>query len=127
MFFMLGLLSFPAFSENFIINGISERKDQEVVIKDSIVRKKSLAIKDKRVYIQIVLDEGARSVTNHKRYKETLYLLPKEIVYDETARCIFYYKNNAEIEVGRGQVDGNDGRAAAGHAHRGGQAQRRWD
>lgn len=101
IFFMLGLLSFPAFSENFIINGISERKDQEVVIKDSIVRKKSLAIKDKRVYIQIVLDEGARSVTNHKRYKETLYLLPKEIVYDETARCIFYYKNNAEIEVGR--------------------------
>lgn len=101
IFFMLGFLSFPAFSENFVINGISEKKEPEVVLRDSIVRKKSLTIKDKRVYIQIVLDEGARSVTNQKRYKETLYLLPKEIVYDETARRIFCYRNNTEIEVGR--------------------------
>lgn len=72
-----------------------------MVIKDSIVRKKSLIIKDKRVYIQIVLDEGARSITNHKRYKEMAYLLPKEIVYDETARRIFYYNDHAEIEIGR--------------------------
>lgn len=101
IFLMSAILSFPVFSQNFVVNGILEGKEQEVNIKDSIVRKKSLIIQDKRVYIHLVFDEGARNITNHKRYKEVSYLLPKEIVYDETARRIFYYKDNNEVEVGR--------------------------
>lgn len=94
-------LSFPVISQNYIINGILDKKGQEVDIKDSIVRRKSLIIKDKRVYIQLILDEGARNITNHKRYKEIAYLLPKEVTYDEVIKCIYYYKDNSEIEVGR--------------------------
>lgn len=101
IFFINGLLSFPLFSQNYVINGISETKDQEINIKDSIIRRESLIIKDKRVYIHVVLDEGARNITNHKRYKEISYVLPKEVVYDETAQRIFYYKDASEIEVGR--------------------------
>ncbi|MEP9410670.1 MAG: hypothetical protein HRF42_04585 [Candidatus Brocadia sp.] len=96
-----GLMPFAAFSQNYVINGIPEKKGQEIIIKDSIVRRKSLFIKDNRIYIRLVIDEGARNITNHKRYKETLYLLPKEIVYDEISRRIFYYTNNTEIEIGR--------------------------
>ncbi|OQY99378.1 MAG: hypothetical protein B6D35_09365 [Candidatus Brocadia sp. UTAMX2] len=99
--FLLGPLSLSVFSQNFIVNGVLERKDHAMDVKDAIVRKKTLLVKDKRIYIQIVLDEGARNVTNHKRYKEMSYLLPKEIVYDEAARRIFYYTDNAEIEIGR--------------------------
>ena len=99
--FFAGLLPFSAFSENYVINGILEKKDQETDIKNSIVRRESLIIKDTRVCIQIVLDEGARNIANHKRYKEISYLLPKEVVYDETSKRIFYYKDNTEIDVGR--------------------------
>src|SRR3989304_1246510 len=99
--FLNVILSFPVISQNYIINGILDKKGQEVDIKDSIVRSKSLIIKDKRVYIQLILDEGARNITNHKRYKEITYLLPKEVTYDEVIKCIYYYKDNAEIEVGR--------------------------
>src|SRR3990172_6058161 len=96
------LLSFPVFPQNYVINGIPEKKGQEIdIIKDSIVRRKSLIIKDKRVYIQLILDEGARNIANHKRYKEITYLLPKEVTYDEVIKCIYYYKDNSEIEVGR--------------------------
>lgn len=96
-----GLISFDAFSQNYVINGMPEKKDQEIVVKDSVVRRKSLFIKNNRVYIRLVIDEGARNIANHKRYKETLYLLPKEVVYDEMGRRIFYYTNNTEIEIGR--------------------------
>lgn len=99
--FISGLLPFLAFSQNYVINGISEKNDQEITIKDSIVRRESLIIKDKRVYIRLVIDEGARNITNHKRYKEMLYLLPKEVVYDGTSKRIFYYTDNIEIEIGR--------------------------
>lgn len=99
--FLTGLLPFSVFSQNYVINGISEKKEQEITLKDSIIRRESLIIKDKRVYIRLVLDEGARNITNHKRYKETLYLLPKEVIYDETSRRIFYYTDNTEIEIGR--------------------------
>lgn len=101
MFSINGLLSSSVFSQNYVINGISETKDQEINIKDSIIRRESLIIKDKRVYIKIGLDEGARNITNHKRYREISYSLPKEVVYDETAQRIFYYKDAREIEVGR--------------------------
>ncbi|GAN34429.1 MAG: hypothetical protein DYG83_06130 [Candidatus Brocadia sp. AMX2] len=96
-----GLLPFPVFSQNYVVNGISEKNNQEIAVKDSIVRKESLIIKDKRVYIRLVLDEGARNIANHKRYKERLYVLPKEVVYDEISRRIFYYRDNTEIEIGR--------------------------
>ena len=95
------LLSFPVFSQNYVINGILEKKVQGIDIKDSIVRRESLIIKDKQVYVQLILDEGARNITNHKRYKEITYLLPKEVTYDEVSKCIYYYKDNSEIEVGR--------------------------
>ena len=95
------LLSFPVFPQNYVINGILEKKGQEVEIKDSIVRRESLVIKDKRVCVQLILDEGARNITNHKRYKEITYLLPKEVAYDEVSKCIYYYRDNSEIEVGR--------------------------
>ena len=95
------LLSFPVFPQNYIINGILEKKGQGIEIKDSIVRRESLIIKDKRVYVQLILDEGARNITNHKRYKEITYLLPKEVTYDEVSKCIYYYTDNSEIEVGR--------------------------
>lgn len=101
MFFMNMLLSLSTFSQNYIINGILEKKRLETDIKDSIVRTESLIIKDKRVFIQLVLDEGARNITNHKRYKEISYLLPQEVVYDEVSKRIFYYKDNTEIEVAR--------------------------
>lgn len=98
---LVGLLPFSAFSENYVINGILEKNGQETDMKNSIVRRESLVVHDKRVYIQIVLDEGARTVVQHKRCKEISYLLPKEVVYDETSHRIFYYKDNTEIEVGR--------------------------
>ena len=98
---MNGLLSFSLFAQNYIINGTLGKKDQEINIKDSIVRRESLIIEDKRVFIQLVLDEGARNIANHKRYKELSFLLPKEIVYDDVSKRIFYYKDNIEIEVGR--------------------------
>ena len=102
MFFINGLLSFSLFSQAYVINGALEKKDPETnIIKDSIVRKESLIIKDQRVFIQLALDEGARNIANHKRYRELSFLLPKEIVYDDVSKRIFYYKDNTEIEVGR--------------------------
>lgn len=95
------LVAFSAFSQNYVINGVLEENDLEIEIKDSIVRKESLTIKDHRVYIQVVLDEGARNIANHKRYKERFYLLPKEVVYDDGSKHIFYYKDNTEIEIGK--------------------------
>ena len=95
------LLSFPVFPQNYVINGIPEKKGQKIDIKDSIVRRESLIIKDKRVYIQLILDEGARNITNHKRYKEITYMLPKEVTYDDISKCIYYYHDHHEIEVGR--------------------------
>lgn len=95
------VLSLPAFSQNYVVNGLLEKNDQGISVKDSIVRRESLIIKDKRVYIQIIIDEGARNITNHKRYKEITYLLPREVTYDDVSKCIYYYKENDEIEVGR--------------------------
>ena len=100
-FIINGLLSFSASAQNYVVNGILENSGNEKGIKDSIVRKESLIIKDARVYIQLVLDEGARNISNHKRYRELSYLMPKEIVYDDASNRIFYYRDNAEIEIGR--------------------------
>ena len=61
-------------------------------------------MRDKRVLIHVVFDEGARNITNHKRYREALYLLPDKVVYDEASKHIFYYTDNTEIEVGRVKV-----------------------
>lgn len=96
-----GLFSSSLFSQNYVLNGILEKDGQETNLKDSIVRKESLLIKDKRVYIQVTLDQGARNIADHKRFKEMLYLLSKEVVYDEASKCIFYYPGNTEIEIGR--------------------------
>ncbi len=100
LFSMNGLLSFSVFAQDYVINGVLEDRNLEAV-KDSIVRRESLVIKDHRVYIQLMLDEGARNIANHKRYKEISYLLPKEVVYDEASKHIFYYRDNREIEIGR--------------------------
>lgn len=99
--FINGLLSFPLFSQNYVVNGTLIENGQKIDIKDSIIRRESLIIEDKQVSIQIVLDEGARNIANHKRYKEISYLLPREVVYDEASKRIFFYKDNTEIEVGR--------------------------
>lgn len=100
LFFINGLIPFSLFAQDYVINGILENKNHEIV-KDSIVRKESLIVKDKRVYIQLVLDEGARNIIDHKRHKEISYLLPKEVVYDEVSKRIFYYIDDREIEIGR--------------------------
>ncbi|MCF6149330.1 MAG: hypothetical protein E3K37_11815 [Candidatus Kuenenia sp.] len=74
----------------------------EGTIKNSIVRKESLIIKDKRVYIQVILDQGSRRlITDRHRYKEMMFLLPKEITYDDMSKRIYYYTEDAEFEVGR--------------------------
>ncbi|MEK6559588.1 MAG: hypothetical protein AABZ43_05530 [Planctomycetota bacterium] len=84
-----------------MVNGILENSSIEKGIKDSIVRRESLIVKDARVYIQLVLDEGARNITNHNRYRELSYVLPKEVVYDEASKSIFYYRDNEEAEIGK--------------------------
>lgn len=99
-FFINGLIPISLFAQDHVINGILENKNHQI-IKDSIVRKEFLVIKDKRVYIQLLLDEGARSIADRKRYKEISYLLPKEVVYDEASKRIFYYIDNMEIEIGK--------------------------
>lgn len=76
-------------------------KGQETAIKDSVIRKESLAIKDKRVYIQLLLDEGIRNITNRKRLRNLTFLLPADVVYDDVSRRIFYYKGGTETEIGR--------------------------
>lgn len=94
-------LSISAFSQNYIINGTPERDDQGINIRDSIVRKESLIVKNNRVYIRIMLDRGAKNITDYTRYKEMFYLLPEEVVYNDASKRIYYYTDNAEIEVGR--------------------------
>ncbi len=89
------------FSQSYVINGVLENKEKEAEVKDCIVRTESLIMRDKRVLIHVVFDEGARNITNHKRYREALYLLPDKVVYDEASKHIFYYTDNTEIEVGR--------------------------
>ena len=96
-----GLLHFSVFSQNYVVNGILENSSIEKGIKDSIVRRESLIVKDARVYIQLVLDEGARNITNHNRYRELSYVLPKEVVYDEASKSIFYYRDKEEAEIGK--------------------------
>lgn len=76
-------------------------KGQETAIKDSVIRKESLAIKDKRVYIQLLIDQGSRKISERERYKHLLFLLPKEVTYDDVSNRIFCYKGNTEIEIGR--------------------------
>ncbi len=101
IFFFNFIFSISAFSQNYIINGTLQNKDNAEGIKNSIVWRESLIIKDKRVYIHVVLNEGARSIADRKRYKDRWYLLPKEVVYDDASKRIYYYRDNAEIEVGR--------------------------
>ncbi|MCP5007629.1 MAG: hypothetical protein GY941_27390 [Planctomycetes bacterium] len=96
-------LLFPisAFSQNHIINATLQSKgDREEMMGVSVWRE-SLIIKGKRVYIQIVLNEGARNIADRRRYRNRLFLLPKEVVYDDVSKCIYYYGDNTEIEVGR--------------------------
>ncbi|MFQ5862479.1 MAG: hypothetical protein ACE5IC_05090 [Candidatus Brocadiales bacterium] len=103
MFLINGLLSSSVFSETYVINGSLEKRGQKIYTGNSIVRKESLIIRDERLYIQVILDEGARRLAefNHKRHKEMLYVLPEEVVYDSVSKRVFYYKGNTEIEIGR--------------------------
>lgn len=87
--------------QNFAVNGELQKEGKEGNRKDSIIRKESLIIKDKRVYIKTVIDQGAKHLTDHDRYKEMLYLLPKEIVFDDMSNRIYYYTEGTEIEVGQ--------------------------
>ncbi|HHT9141022.1 MAG TPA: hypothetical protein ACFYEA_09945 [Candidatus Tripitaka californicus] len=81
--------------------GGANLKGQETTIKDSVIRKESLAIKDKRVYIQLLIDQGSRKISERERYKHLLFLLPEEVVYDDVSNRIFCYRGNTEIEIGR--------------------------
>jgi len=81
--------------------GKGNLKGQGTTIKDSVIRKESLAIKDKRVYIQLLIDQGSRKISERERYKHLLFLLPEEVVYDDVSNRIFCYKGNTEIEIGR--------------------------
>ena len=101
IFFIIFIFSISAFSQNYIINGTLQNKDNAEGIKSSMVWRESLIIKDKRVYIHVVLSEGARNIADRKRYKDRWYLLPKEVVYDDASKRIYYYGDNAETEVGR--------------------------
>ncbi|MHC4181729.1 MAG: hypothetical protein ACYSR0_00070 [Planctomycetota bacterium] len=101
IFFFNFIFSISAFSQNYIINGTLQNKDDAEEIKNSIVWRESLIIKDKRVYIHVVLNAGARNIADRKRYKDRWYLLPKEVVYDDASKRIYYYGDNAEAEVGR--------------------------
>ncbi len=87
--------------QNFAVNGELQKEGKEGSRKDSIIRKESLIIKDKRVYIKTVIDQGSKHLTDHNRYKEMLYLLPKEIVFDDMSNRIYYYTEGTEIEVGQ--------------------------
>ncbi len=95
------LLTSSLFSQNYVINGMPENKGKDSEVKDSIVRTESLIMRDKRVLIRVVLDEGARTLANHKRYREAIYLLPDKVVYDEASKHVFYYADNTEVEIGR--------------------------
>lgn len=101
IFFINSVLSISAFSQNYIINGTLQNKDNGKGLMNSIVWRESLIIKDKRVYIHVVLSEGARHIADRKRYKNRWFLLPKEVVYDDASKRIYYYGDNAETEVGR--------------------------
>ena len=101
IFFIIFIFSISAFSQNYIINGTLQNKDNGKGLMNSIVWRESLIIKDKRVYIHVVLSEGARHIADRKRYKNRWYLLPKEVVYDDASKRIYYYGDNAETEVGR--------------------------
>ncbi|MDR4509497.1 MAG: hypothetical protein MRJ65_14935 [Candidatus Brocadiaceae bacterium] len=94
-------VSLSAFSQNYIINGVLQNEGREDEIKNSVVRRESLIIKEKRVYIHVVLDEGSKHITDYKRYQNLLYLLPKEVVYDDISKHIFYSTETVETEVGR--------------------------
>lgn len=96
-----GLVSFSAFSQTYVINGISPEKRGGGEIKDSVIRKESLVIEGKRVYIQLLIDQGARTIKERDRYRRQSFLLPKEVVYDDASKRIFYYTDNKEIEIGR--------------------------
>lgn len=101
LFFSSFFFSISAFSQNYIINGLLQDKGDEVEIQNGTVWRESLIIKGNRVYIQIVLNEGVRNIADRKRYRNRLFLLPKEVVYDDASRCIYYYSDNVETEVGR--------------------------
>ncbi len=101
IFFIIFIFSISAFSQNYIINGTLQNKDNGKGLMNSIVWRESLIIKDKRVYIHVVLSAGARHIADRKRYKNRWYLLPKEVVYDDASKRIYYYGDNAETEVGR--------------------------
>jgi hypothetical protein len=96
-----GVLSFSVFSQTYVVSGVLGNGVQATHVRDCVVRKKSLAIKEDRVYIQLLIDQGARKITEKERYKNLSFLLPKEIEYDDGSKRIFYYVDNKEIEVGR--------------------------
>jgi hypothetical protein len=101
IFFINFIPSVSAFSQNYIINGALQNKDNGEGIMNSIVWRESLIIKDKRVYIHVVLSEGAKHIADRKGYKDRWYLLPKKVVYDDVSRRIYYYADDAETEIGR--------------------------
>ncbi|MFN3467257.1 MAG: hypothetical protein ACK4WF_06100 [Candidatus Brocadiales bacterium] len=102
IFLLYALTADSLFSQTYVINATLIKKGQETAdIKDSVIRKESLSIRDNRVYIQLLIDQGSRKITEKERYKNLSFLLPKEVVYDEGSKRIFYYVNNTEIEVGR--------------------------
>lgn len=103
VFFIAGGLSASVFGETYIINGNPEKKGPKTRAVTSNIRNESLIIKDTRLYIRVVVDVGTRHLGDFQdgRLKETLYRLPKDLVYDEVSKRIFYYKDDSEIEIGR--------------------------
>lgn len=101
-FIVIGLLSSTVYSKNYVINGSLQTKGKKRHIGNSNVHKETLVVGKSRVYVKIVVDVGKRYMGDiGKRQRVLLYLLPKDVVYDEVSKRIFYYKDDTEIEIGR--------------------------
>ena len=102
-FLINGLLSSSIFSQTHAINGTLEKREQgtQNINKDCVVRKESLVIEDKRVYIQLLIDQGARRMVDRDRYIYLSFLLPEEVVHDDVSNRIFYRQDNNKIEIAR--------------------------
>jgi hypothetical protein len=102
-FLINGLLSSSIFSQTHAINGTLEKRGQgtQNINKDCVVRKESLVIEDKRVYIQLLIDQGARRMVDRDRYIYLSFLLPEEVVHDDVSNRIFYRQDNNKIEIAR--------------------------
>src|SRR3990167_8079865 len=102
-FLINGLLCPSIFSQTYAINGTLEKRGQgtQNINKDSVVRKESLVIEGGKVYIQLLIDQGARRMVDRDRYIYLYFSLPEEVVHDDVSNRIFYRQDNNKIELAR--------------------------